>query len=467
MTDTGTHMQEILRVAEGQTSPRDADVLASWRRCLNEHQLDPGRHAGARIVTQAELRQHRQESEELLGMARHGMEDLYRRVNALGYVLLLSNAHGVTVDSIGDAGLDRELRHAGLIAGSEWDEAHVGTNGVGACLATGRAITVHRSDHFDSTLTPLSCTAVPVHDTQGALIGILDLSHLQAPQDKISQALILEVMKSCARRVEMANLVRNHRSDWILRLNGSPEFLDVDPMAALAVGPDGRISGMTQNARQLLPGDGSPIGRAFSEIFACDPEDLPKLSRAQAPVDGVLEMQAGGMIFARAVPLHDETAFLMATFTNTSPEPIFESYENSFSLDNTLIGRGKTDRIPAGAEATLAFGPVEDLRLDRVRLDKNEGDSGIINRTNTSREEVRITIENLGARNWPVRLLDLVPVSTQEDLVITHSATPRPDIENPEDKQGLLEWRFDLAPGAEKSILLRHDMQWPLDMILR
>lgn len=302
MTDTGTHMQEILRVAEGQTSPRDADVLASWRRCLNEHRLDPGRPAGARIVTQAELRQHRQESEELLGMARHGMEDLYRRVNALGYVLLLSNAHGVTVDSIGDAGLDRELRHAGLIAGSEWDEAHVGTNGVGACLATGRAITVHRSDHFDSTLTPLSCTAVPVHDTQGALIGILDLSHLQAPQDKISQALILEVMKSCARRVEMANLVRNHRSDWILRLNGSPEFLDVDPMAALAVGPDGRISGMTQNARQLLRGDGSPIGRAFSEIFACDPEDLPKLSRAQAPVDGVLEMQAGGMIFARAVP---------------------------------------------------------------------------------------------------------------------------------------------------------------------
>lgn len=172
-------------------------------------------------------------------------------------------------------------------------------------------------------------------------------------------------------------------------------------------------------------------------------------------------------IFARAVPLYDETAFLMATFTNTSPEPVFESYENTFTLDNTLIGRGNTGQIPAGAEATLAFGPVEDLRLDRVRLDKNEGDSGIINRTNTSSEEVRITVENLGARNWPVRLLDLVPVSTQEDLVITHSATPRPDIEDPEDKQGLLEWRFDLAPGAEKSILLKHDMQWPLDMILR
>ncbi len=318
--ETGLHVQEIIGVAEGQTSRRDADVLASWRRCVNDYRLDPGRASGPRIVTQQELRLHRQESEELLGMARHGMEDLYRRVNALGYVLLLANARGVTVDAIGDAELDRELRHAGLITGSEWAEAEAGTNGVGACLTTGRAITVHRSDHFDMALTPLSCTAVPVHDTQGRLIGVLDLSHLQAPQDKISQALILEVMKSCARRVEMANLVRNHRQDWILRLNPSPEFLDVDPMAALAIGADGCISGMTQNARELLadaqsgpqsgtqsgtqsgPQSGTLIGRRFSDIFACEAGDLPKLSRAQAPMDGVLEMQAGGLICARAVP---------------------------------------------------------------------------------------------------------------------------------------------------------------------
>ncbi len=305
MPDTGTHVLEVIRVAEGAPSPRrDADVLASWRRCVNEHQLDPSRQIGPRIVTEQELRLHRQESEELLCMARHGMEDLYRRVNAMGYVLLLANARGVTVDAIGDAELDRDLRHAGLITGSEWHERHVGTNGVGACLATGRAITVHRTDHFDLALTPLSCTAVPVHDTQGKLIGVLDLSHLSAPQDKMSQALTREVMKSCARRIEMANLVRRHRGDWILRLNPSPEFLDVDPMAAVAISAEGRISGMTQNAQELLAHQGSDmlIGRRFSDIFAHDLDDLPKLSRAMAPVDGALEMQSGGLIFARAVP---------------------------------------------------------------------------------------------------------------------------------------------------------------------
>lgn len=305
MADHGTHVLEVMRVAEGEMSPRrDADVLASWRRCVREYRLEPGRRLGPRILTEGELRQHRQESEELLEMARHGMEDLYRRVNAMGYVLLLANAHGVTVDAIGDAQLDRDLRHAGLIAGSQWNENHVGTNGVGACLATGRAITVHRSDHFDLALTPLSCTAVPLHGTRGGLIGVLDLSHLQAPQDKMSQALTLEVMKSCVRRIEMANLVRRHRGDWILRLNPSPEFLDVDPMAAVAIDADGRISGMTHNARDLLAPDADAplIGRRFQDIFAGEPEDLPKLSRAMAPVDGALEILGGGLIFAPAVP---------------------------------------------------------------------------------------------------------------------------------------------------------------------
>lgn len=302
-TNTGAHVLEVIGVAEGRSSGRDADVVASWHRCVLHHRLDPARPSAPRIVTQAELSQHRQDSEDLLSIARHGMEDLYHRVNAMGYVLLLANGGGVIVDCIGDDGLDRELRHAGLISGSEWNESHVGTNGVGACLATSQPITVHRSDHFDVALTPLSCTAVPIHDTLGSLLGVLDLSHLQAPEHKMSQALTLEVMKSCVWRIEMANLVRRHRADWILRLNPSPEFLDVDPMAALAVGADGRITGMTNNALRLLSATGQPlIGRRVDEVFACDIDDIPRLSRTQAQVDGFLELQTGGRVFARSVP---------------------------------------------------------------------------------------------------------------------------------------------------------------------
>ena len=171
--------------AEGRPrASRPDNVVASWRRCVKQHRLDPPGPAGPHPVIRGRPQQHRQQPRNCW-RRRHGMEDLYRRVNAMGYVLLLSNARGVTVDAIGDAELDRDLRHAGLIAGSEWDERHVGTNGVGACLASGRAITVHRSDHFDVELTGpvLHRRADPRQHRQG-LMGVLDLSHLQAPRTR-------------------------------------------------------------------------------------------------------------------------------------------------------------------------------------------------------------------------------------------------------------------------------------------
>ena len=172
-------------------------------------------------------------------------------------------------------------------------------------------------------------------------------------------------------------------------------------------------------------------------------------------------------IFARAVPLRDSTAFLMARFTNTAPEPLYGGGEVAYYLDNGLIGFGDMAHIAAGEEAELSFGPIEDLQLERVVLDLNEGDSGILTRSNTRDEEIRISIDNIGGRTWPIELLDRVPFSEQEDLVITYSATPPPDQQNPEDLRGILRWDLELAGGDSQSIVLRQNLKWPDGMILQ
>ena len=172
--------------------------------------------------------------------------------------------------------------------------------------------------------------------------------------------------------------------------------------------------------------------------------------------------------FAQASPMRDDTAYLMARFTNTSAEPIFKTYHDSwFYVDGNVIGLGDTPEIPAGAESQLPFGPIEELRLDRTNLGKNEGDSGIISRSNTQDDKVEIHIENLGDKPWNVELLDRVPYSEQEDLVITYSATPKPDVVDVDHKKGILQWNFDIAPKSEKTILLNHNILWPDGKILQ
>ena len=122
---------------------------------------------------------------------------------------------------------------------------------------TGEAITIHQCDHFGLAHTPLSCTAAPIHDTKGELVAVLDISLLRAPSPKSSQNLAMGLVTDSARRVEMANLMAMTRRDWVLRVSTSPEFLEVDPEAAVALDGSGRIVGMTSGARRALDPPGA------------------------------------------------------------------------------------------------------------------------------------------------------------------------------------------------------------------
>lgn len=180
---------------------------------------------------------------------------------------------------------------------------------------------------------------------------------------------------------------------------------------------------------------------------------------------GTVETRAD--LVAQAVPLNDSTAFLVARVTNDSGELILPTDEAMFYLDGQFIGRKPLDLIPSGGEAELAFGPIDGLQLTRTVLERDEGDRGMIRRSNEMREEVLVEVENLTGQSWPVRLLDRIPYSEQEDLEITWEAAPQPDGQDVNGKRGVLEWEFDLPAGATNAIRLSHRLTWPDGMELR
>src|SRR5450830_1416477 len=252
-----SHVQEIEAFGLGYSNrgqERDRAVLRSWRRCIDSHRLDPARTSEAHVVTEGQLRAHREESEPLIRIARQALERLYQQLKGLDYVLLLADRHGVAVDFMGHEADAGDLRRAGLYLGAQWREDHSGTSAVGACLETGEALTVHQSDHFDFTHTGLSCTAAPIYDLRGELAAVLDLSLLRSPVERASQNLALNLVVAAARRVEQANLMAQSGQDWVVRLAQSPDFLDVDPDASISVDARGRIRAMTHAGARLLAG---------------------------------------------------------------------------------------------------------------------------------------------------------------------------------------------------------------------
>ena len=348
------HIATVMRVAVdgvgAAAAVRHEQVIRdSWLRCVQEHRLDPTRMQEAVILPQARLREHQDQMEAFLQIARHGLESLYQQVAGMGYVVLLTDARGVTVDFLGDLVVEPSLRRAGLYLGADWSEHHAGTCGVGTCLVEReiitchqaehfdathigltctsaplftpdgqllavldvsalQALTVHLDDHFDATHIPLTCTAAPVFDATGRLSAVLDISMLSSAQPKSSQHLALQLVKVYAQHVENAQFLQRFRQDWVLRLSVAPQFLEVNPDFLLAVDAGGRLIGHNRRAQLLLQEQpalrGRPlIGQPLQALLEVRPEELGRFMAAR-PADQRAVMLVGGerLLFMLATP---------------------------------------------------------------------------------------------------------------------------------------------------------------------
>jgi len=169
---------------------------------------------------------------------------------------------------------------------------------------------------------------------------------------------------------------------------------------------------------------------------------------------------------AVAVPRQDETAFLVAEFTNDTGEVLLPG-QATLVLDGAMVGLAALDLVAGGDTATLGFGAIDGVRLERRVPERSQGDRGVLTSSNAFEEVAVLTVENLTDRDWSLRVLDQVPYSEQDDLEVEWSATPRPTETDVDGLRGVLAWEFDLPAADTQEIRLEHSLEWPGDMELR
>jgi uncharacterized protein (TIGR02231 family) len=163
---------------------------------------------------------------------------------------------------------------------------------------------------------------------------------------------------------------------------------------------------------------------------------------------------------ARAIPRNDATAYMMAEFTNSSGQ-IFLPGPAVLMRDGALIGDTALGSIAPGAKVTLGFGAIEGLRLKRIIPARAEGDRGLFAKSNRIEETAVLSVENLTAEDWAVRVMDVIPHSEQEELIITYTANPPATDQNVDDKRGVLAWNLKVPAGKTQEITLSTVESWP------
>ncbi|WP_323007199.1 DUF4139 domain-containing protein [Pseudorhodobacter sp.] len=163
---------------------------------------------------------------------------------------------------------------------------------------------------------------------------------------------------------------------------------------------------------------------------------------------------------AQAIPRYDATAFMMAEFSNNSGQILLPG-PATLTRDGAMIGQTQLEAIAPGAKTTLGFGAIEGLRLKRSMPSRAEGDRGVFSKSNQIEETAVLSVENLTDEAWPVRILEVIPHSEQEDLVITFVAVPPVTEQDTDDKRGVLAWDLTVPAGQTQDITLSTRESWP------
>ncbi|NHN68457.1 sigma-54-dependent Fis family transcriptional regulator [Pseudomonas fluorescens] len=275
-------------------------ILDSWRRSMEQHHLDPGSLQGPRILSEDVLRQCRERSELFLNIASEEVTRLHGRVRDADYCVLLTDAQGQTIDYRVETTIRNDCRKAGLYLGTCWSEGEEGTCGVAAVLTARAPVTVHKRDHFRAAFIGLTCSAAPVFDPQGELLGVLDVSAVRSPDDRRSQHLIRQMVVQSAREIEQAFFMSSAQGYWVLRAHHNAGYVDSQPDFLFAWDDDGCLQALNPAARQYLLQHYGQLPRHISQVF-----DQQQLHRARDESLYPLDHALHGRLSAprhRAVP---------------------------------------------------------------------------------------------------------------------------------------------------------------------
>jgi sigma-54 dependent transcriptional regulator, acetoin dehydrogenase operon transcriptional activator AcoR len=199
-------------------------------------------------LAKSELAVLRDRNQRLYVHAAPIMETLYEQIARTQSMVVLCDVTGTIIHSIGDDDFLSRASKVALQPGVNWSEASKGTNAIGTALVSETPTLVHADEHFMHANHFLTCSAAPILDPRGNILGVLDVTGDQRGYHQHTMALV----KMSARMIENHWLSDDYRHVIRLHFHSRAEFIGTLMEGILAVTPEGKIVGANRGALDQL-----------------------------------------------------------------------------------------------------------------------------------------------------------------------------------------------------------------------
>jgi sigma-54 dependent transcriptional regulator, acetoin dehydrogenase operon transcriptional activator AcoR len=242
----------------------DPLILRSWERCRRFGLSEAGDVPETEFLDRVALKVEQERNRQLMNHGRPIMEHVYEQIHESGSMVILADANGLLLETIGDADFVNRADRVALSAGASWDENQRGTNAIGTALAEEGPAKILGAEHFLEHNGFLTCCASPIFGPDGRLVGVLDISG----DYRSHQVHTLGLVKLSSLIVEKRLFESSHARDILVCFHHRPEYLGSPKEGLAAVSPDGQILSMNRTGLDILGiRRVDAVRRDFSMVF--------------------------------------------------------------------------------------------------------------------------------------------------------------------------------------------------------
>jgi transcriptional regulator of acetoin/glycerol metabolism len=237
------------------------------------------------ILPTSELALKVEQNRILCAHAMPVMETLRDQIVNTESMVVLTDAQGLILHSIGDDDFLARAEKVALRPGAQWSEERQGTNAIGTALAERSATVVHGDQHFLEANRFLTCSSVPIFDPYGDVIGVLDVTGDYRSYHQHTMALA----KMSVQMIENHLFSSTFRDTLQVGFHPRPEFLGTLMEGIAAFTGDGRFLSANRSAQFQL---GLPLAalraHTLSSLFGMTSAEL--IDRLRASREPILSL---------------------------------------------------------------------------------------------------------------------------------------------------------------------------------
>ncbi|MCB2361357.1 sigma 54-interacting transcriptional regulator [Clostridium estertheticum] len=140
---------------------------------------------------------------KLLNVASRFMVTLYEFLKGSGFFIVLLDNECCILKIIGDEDVVEEALSLNMVVGAYMSENSIGTTAMGIAIKEQNPIQISEKEHFIAAYQRWTCSAAPIHDVDGTIIGLLNLTGGREKVQKHTLGLIVSAVKCIENQINV------------------------------------------------------------------------------------------------------------------------------------------------------------------------------------------------------------------------------------------------------------------------